>query len=197
MQKSKLLDIIIIVLLGLAIVATAAAGFYFYNENEAFNQKLGDQQKKIDEANLKIKAYKSDNFKLAQIEAEKKRLDTFLPTKENQAEFVIELEKIAEGSALKVISCKMDPSPKLIKSVAGFQAFRWNVAFQGNYKQLLDFLAKLPKSERMVAVAEMKLSSELTLTTRDSYLMEMELGLDLITHAPALPKTPPPPAPVK
>ena len=99
--------------MGLLILIGLSAGFvYLYNLN---TQKVALRLQKENELNIavaKINRLPKLKEEVSVLEAEEQRLIQFVPDKEGQAEFVWELQDLAEKSKITIVSCDIEKNFK-------------------------------------------------------------------------------------
>ena len=183
MAKNKLFDL---VLIGAALLLLAGAGLVWYH----FQQTAGEvavtvqrQQAELQEASQKIKLLHALRAKTGELEQEQRWLATFLPNDEGQAQFIEELESLAERSGVEVVSCTLDNTPKHLKAFPNYPIYQWKLGLDGGYPGMLAFLRELPNSERCIGIPEVKLTSAASGTAQDKAALHMECTLDLVTTA--------------
>jgi len=176
-------NLIVFIVVGLLILIGLSAGFvYLYNLN---TQKVALRLQKENELNIavaKINRLPKLKEEVSVLEAEEQRLIQFVPDKEGQAEFVWELQDLAEKSKITIVSCDIEKNFKKYQDNPEFKVYQWRVTISGRYSGLVDFLELLPRAKRSVQVSSLKINSisEDDLN-RGNYKLNVEMMLDLIT----------------
>src|SRR5690606_2804826 len=80
-------------------------------------------------------------------------LTRFVPTREEQERFIVELERLAGSAGVRIRSCRMQPGAASITGMPAYRAYRWDLLFTGQYRHLDKFLSLLESGERLVKVA--------------------------------------------
>lgn len=109
-------------------------------------------------------------------------LTLFVPTREEQERFIVELERLAGSAGVRIRSCRMQEGAGSLSEMPAYQAYRWDVLLTSRYRQLDDFLALLDKADRLVKVADMTVRSA-SAGEGEDYILNVDLKLDLIVRA--------------
>ena len=112
MPKSKIFDIILV---ASAVILLGLAGYLWFNFNHLYQEaasKLNQQKAELKSAIEKFRTISELRQKRNEFILEGKRLDAFIPNLEGQAEFVMELERLATASKVEIGACKLDQKPK-------------------------------------------------------------------------------------
>lgn len=185
MAKNKLFDL---ALLGAAVLLLAGAGWVWHHFSKSASQialAVRSQESELKEASAKIKLLQELRAKSGALERQKQWLATFIPNEEGQAQFIGELQRLAERSGIEIISCTLESAPKSLKAFPNYAIYQWKVSFDGTYPGMLAFFDELPASERCVNVAELKLASSGGADDKGkNAILHLDCTLDLVTTAP-------------
>ncbi len=183
MAKIKPLDIGLYILAVLLLSGAGYAWFVFSQQNRTLNAAIEKDKVAIAAAVAKVKLLEELKAKSLEFEAEGRRMASYIPSKEEQAQFVIELERLGDEAEVTVKSCTLDPEPIRKPELPGYLFCQWRLNLSGDYQGLLDFLDELPKGSRMIAVSELTVNSFPDDENQD-YILDIGLVLHLVINAP-------------
>jgi len=188
MAKSKVSDIVVLLF---GILSATAGMIYAVNQWDKNGKSAKELlAKRAELKSIQVRAAFLPTLRQKNIENSKRleKLNHFIPDKEGQAEFVIELDKIVKRCGLELTDCNLKSQPLSYKSLPKFIIYRWNISLKGDYRGIESFLTELPKEERYIMVAEMSLSSgnsDSEKMTGMSYQLTAKFSLDLVTAPPS------------
>lgn len=109
-------------------------------------------------------------------------LTRFVPTREEQERFIVELERLAGSAGVRIRSCRMQPAAASLAGMPAYRAYRWDLLLTSQYRQLDKFLSLLDSGSRLVKVADLTVRSTSGGSGED-YILNVDLKLDLIVRA--------------
>lgn len=110
-------------------------------------------------------------------------LTKFIPTREEQERFIVELERLAGSAGVRIRSCRMQSGAPSLTGMPAYQAYRWDLLLTSQYRQLDKFLSLLDSGGRLVKVADMTVRSTTGGGKDEDYILNVDLKLDLIVRA--------------
>jgi len=176
-QKSEIWMIVLFIVIFLGAVS---GGIYCYNENMKLTAVKGQKELELISRQNRIRELPRLEKKILELQAEESRLATYLPTKEKQAELVLQLQEMAEQSGITIKSCRTQNDPKPLPKLAGYQAFQWELKIAGNYQGLVDFLKLIPAGKRCVMVSDLNVATATESELKKSPITA-DLNLDLVS----------------
>lgn len=160
MPNKKSSDIVLGCLAALIICAGLAGSYYFYRDNQQTRTAIELKQQEIKAIENKIRQYPSLLIKLDQLEAEEAQLVSFIPSQEQQKEFIWELEALAAQSGVAIVQCEIAKDIKKLANLPQYQVYQWKLTLRGNYAGLTRFLDNLPTRKRAAVVSDLKVSAQ-------------------------------------
>jgi Tfp pilus assembly protein PilO len=159
MPKFKLVDIVVI---GLMVIAIACLGmgisYYSGLAAEAATQRKAKEQE-LAGIKQKVATFQSLQDEVAQNEADFNRLASYLPDREGQADFIMELDQLHELSGVRLENCSIADTPKPFPDLANYVIYEWKVTYKSNYSQLIRLLEALPNQPRSTMVSDINISA--------------------------------------
>jgi Tfp pilus assembly protein PilO len=184
MPKTKIPNLLPAILGGLVFIGALGGIYFLYNQTAQIALEQKQKEAEIQMAEAKLKELPVLTLEIKQLEMERQKLAVFIPTRENQDEFIWELGSLAKHSDIKIESCQVDNKPKYFKDNPSFQVFQWRVELSGSYPGLLRFLTALPAEKRAIKVADLSLKAskpEADEASNLRYILDIQLTLDLIS----------------
>lgn len=184
MPKFKLIDIIIMI--GMVIViGCLGMGISYYSGLTAETvAKRETKEKELESIKQKVAKFQSLQDEVARNEAEFNQIATYLPDREGQADFIMELEQLHESSGVKLESCTIADMPKPFPDLANYQIYEWNVTYQADYSQLIKLLEALPNQPRSTMVSNINISAsepDKESNSKSKYNLSVQLTYNLIS----------------
>lgn len=183
-NKISNLDIVLLVI-GILLILGGAAGCYFLYDS--VSKVVAEKQLKDDELQkLKLKAEQLPQLleEIERLENEESRLIAFIPTKEEQAEFIWELENLAKTCDVTITKCTIQSSTKQIPNLPDYIIYPWDLTITGNFNGLTKFMDLVTKGKRSVMVSAFKVNSTVSAERfKEGYELKVDMNLDLITIA--------------
>jgi Tfp pilus assembly protein PilO len=159
MPKFKLVDIVVI---GLMVIAIACLGmgisYYSGLAAETATQRKAKEQE-LAGIKQKVATFQSLQDEVAQNEADFNRLASYLPDREGQADFIMELDQLHELSGVRLENCSIADTPKPFPDLANYVIYEWKVTYKSNYSQLIRLLEALPNQPRSTMVSDINISA--------------------------------------
>ncbi|HEY8464566.1 MAG TPA: type 4a pilus biogenesis protein PilO [Bacillota bacterium] len=186
MPKFKKSDLIIIAVL--VLLSGCLGGGIYYNSGQIAMMTAKRQAKEAELQKIKEKVLNFNQLQeeVAQNEAAMQRLADYIPDREGQAEFIMELDALTDSSGVQLKSCSVNEQPLPFPNLPEYLIYRWNVNLQSNYTQLMRFLEILPLQKRSVMVSKININSvqpDAKTETNARYSLNVQLTLDLIATA--------------
>ncbi len=180
-KKNNLSTIIFILVMVLCSGGVIAGGLYYLSKNNELNLKINQRQAEFMEMKRKIAMIPLLQEQSKTGVAEINRLHRFAPSREEQAAFVLELERIAQKCGVDILLCKMDDKIKNYKNLTTYQVYQWAVELNGDYQNIKRFLEAILESKRFMLVSSLNINaSEPDSESRKAYELNTKLILDLI-----------------
>ncbi|HEX3047647.1 MAG TPA: type 4a pilus biogenesis protein PilO [Bacillota bacterium] len=170
--------ILIILLIGVF-----AGGVILHFVNRNLNATIKKKEQQLIQLQQAIKTYQRERSGKQVIKSEHKRLVGFIPSRENQEEFIWELGKLAQDNNLKIGNCLFDSKLLTLKKLPKYQALQCQVSITGSYQNLLGFIDSLPQIARLVLVSKINLKLITAANNNDPPQFEALFTLDLIASA--------------
>jgi Tfp pilus assembly protein PilO len=184
MPKFKLIDIIVIVVMVIAI-ACLGVGISYYSgltAETAAQRKAKEQE--LAGIKQKVAAFQSLQDEVARNEADFNRLASYLPDREGQAEFIMELDQLHELSGVELQSCSIADAPKPFPDLANYVIYEWKVTYKSDYGQLIKLLEALPSQPRSTMVSDINISAsqpDQASNAKSEYDLSVQLTYNLIS----------------
>ncbi len=175
-QKHKLL---MIVLGAVVFLGALSGGIYCYNENMKLTAVKGQQELELSLRRNKLRTLPKLEKQLIAMQAEENRLASYLPTKEKQAELILQLNEMASQSGVTIKNCRTQNEPKPLPNLAGYQAYQWEMKISGDYYGLVNFLKLVPDGKRCVMVSGLDVATENEAEQKS--MIVADLNLDLVS----------------
>lgn len=148
---------VIAIVLALVIFAAACAGAYYcYEENQKVVAQEQQIRAEIDTIKMKLAQYQDLEAEMARLDEEMSRLDAFVPSKEEQAAFVKEIEAIADATSTIIVDTTMEKTTKEVPNLPQYVIFQWKVNIEAPYASVLEFLDSMNTTSRLVKVSDIK-----------------------------------------
>ena len=180
-KKGNLSSIIFIVLTMICSGAVIAGGVYYLNKNNELSVQINQRQSEFMEMKRRVAMLPQLREASKTGIEEIKRLHRFAPSREEQAAFVLELERIARSCGVDILRCKMDDQTKNYQGMSTYQVFQWAVELNGEYPGIKKFLEAVLESKRFMMVSSLNINaSEPDSESRKAYDLNTQLVLDLI-----------------
>lgn len=180
-KTNNLSTIVLIVLIILCSGGAIAYGVNYLNKNNELNIKINQRQSELMEMKQKVAMLPLLREQSKTGIAELNKLRQFAPSREEQAAFVLELERMARQCRVDIISCKLDLKTKNYSSLPSYRIFQWAVELDGDYQGTKKFLEAIQESKRFMLVSNLDIiSSEPESKKRKAYQLNAKLTLDLI-----------------
>lgn len=180
-KKNNLSTIIYIVLTVICSGGAIAGGVCFLTKNNELNIKINQRQSEFMQMKQKVAMLQLLKEKSSTGVAEINRLHQFAPSREEQAAFVLELERMARQCSVDIVYCKLDDKIKNFKNMPSYQVFQWAVELDGDYQGIKKFLETILESKRFMMVSALNINSSTPESkSRKAYQLNTKLILDLI-----------------
>ena len=180
-RKIDLSSIVFIVLTLICSGGVIAGGVYYLNKNNELNVQINQRQSEFMDMKRRVAMLPQLREQSKTGIEEIKRLHRFAPSREEQAAFVLELERIARSCGVDILRCKMDDQTKNYQGMSTYQVFQWAVELNGDYPGIKRFLESVLQSQRFMMVSSIKINaSEPDSESRKAYELNTQLILDLI-----------------
>lgn len=180
-KRNNLSTIIFICLVAIGSGGIIAGGVFYLDKNNELVAKINQRQSEFRQMKEKVAILPVLKEQSKTGIAEINRLHRFVPGGEEQAAFVLELERIARNCGVDIIICKMEDKTKLYKNLTSYQVYQWAVELDGEYYGVRKFLEMVPESKRFMMVSSINLkASEPESESRRAYVLNTQLILDLI-----------------
>ncbi len=180
-KKGNLSTIIFVVLIALCSSGVIAGGAYYLNKNNELLAQINQRQSEFMEMKRRVAMLPQLREQSKTGVAEINRLHRFAPSREEQAAFVLELERIARSCGVDIIRCKMDDKTKNYKTLSTYQVYQWAVELNGEYHGIKKFLETVLESKRFMMVSSLNINaSEPDSESRKAYELNTQLIIDLI-----------------
>lgn len=187
MTKNNNLSIIIyIVLIALISGGVIAGGIYYLTKNNELKLQINQREMELTQMKQKVALLPILREQSKTGIDEIKRLHRFAPSREEQAAFVLELERIARNCQVEIILCKLDDKVKKFKNMPSYNVYQWAVELSGDYSGIKKFLESILESKRFMMVSSLNINaSEPDSESRKAYELNTALILDLIAPVEA------------
>ncbi len=180
-KKNNLSTTIFIILTVLCSGGAIAGGIQYLTKNNELNNKINQRQSEFMQMKQKVAMLPLLREQSKSGAAEISRLYQFAPSREEQAAFVLELERMARQSKVDIVYCKLDDKIKNFKNLPSYQVFQWAVELNGDYQGVKKFLETILESKRFMMVSALNInSSEPESKSSKAYQLNTKLILDLI-----------------
>ncbi|HBF38961.1 MAG TPA: hypothetical protein DDW50_16795 [Firmicutes bacterium] len=183
MPKIKIRSLLPAVAAGILFSSAVAGIYYFYNQTTEIAVEKQQKEAEIHAAEAKLKELPELTKEIKQLVTASQKMGIFIPSRENQDEFVRELDGLANQSGIKINSCQVNNKPKYYQDNPAFQVFQWRVELSGSYPGLLLFLKALPEAKRAIKAADLSLKANQPASDDDPklrYILNIQMTLDLI-----------------
>ncbi|NLW48892.1 MAG: type 4a pilus biogenesis protein PilO [Firmicutes bacterium] len=180
-KKNNLSTIIFIILIILISGGIIAGGVHYLLKNNELKQKINQRESELLQMKQKVATLPLLREQSKTGIAEIYRLQRFAPSREEQAAFVLELERIARNCKVDIIFCKIDDQVKNFRGLPNYQVYQWAVELNGEYHGIKRFLESILESKRFMMVSGLNINaSEPDSESRKAYELNTQLILDLI-----------------
>ncbi len=180
-KKNNVSTIIFIIVTALISGGIIAGGVYYLTKDNELNIKINQRQSEFMQMKQKVAMLPLLREQSKTGIAEINRLHQFAPSREEQAAFVLELERMADKCKVNILLCKMDDKIKNFKNLATYQVYQWAVELSGEYHGIRRFLETILQSKRFMMVSSLNINaSEPDSKSRKAYELNTQLILDLI-----------------
>lgn len=180
-KKNNLSSIVFIVLTVICSGGAIAGGVHYLNKNNELNVRINQRQSEFMEMKRRVAMLPQLREQSKTGIEEIKRLHRFAPSREEQAVFVLELERIARSCGVDILRCKMDDQTKNYKGMSNYQVFQWAVELKGEYPGIKKFLESVLQSKRFMMVSSININAfEPDSGSRKAYELNAQLIIDLI-----------------
>jgi Tfp pilus assembly protein PilO len=180
-KKNNLSTIVFIILIALLSGGIIAGGVYYWTKNNELKTKITQRESELMQMKQKVAMLPKLREESKTGIAEINRLHRFAPSREEQAAFVLELERIARNCKVEIILCKMDDKVKNYQNLPAYQVYQWAVELNGEYHGLKRFLESILESKRFMMVSGLNINaSEPDTESRKAYELNSQLIIDLI-----------------
>lgn len=180
-KKNNLSTIIFIILTVICSGGAIAGGVYFLTKNNELTVKINQRQSEFTEMRRRVAMLPLLREQSKTGIAEIHRLYRFAPSREEQAAFVLELERIAQQCKVDIVYCKLDDKTKNFKDLPSYKVFQWGVELDGDYNSIKSFLETILKSKRFMMVSGLNINASIPESkSRKAYQLNTKLILDLI-----------------
>jgi Tfp pilus assembly protein PilO len=182
-KKLKRSDLLIILVM---VALIGGVGYWvFYNSTAIAKVTTAwrDQEAELTRIKQKVAGLKQLQEEVTVNEAEMQRLAVYIPDREGQAEFILELDDLTHSSGVRVKSCKVSDRPTSFPDLPEYLVYQWDVTLESGYRQLLRFLESLPSQPRSTLLSKLNIASAgpgEDDQTFDKYILNVQLTLDLI-----------------
>jgi Tfp pilus assembly protein PilO len=181
MPRSKVFDIVLIVFGVILLGSAGFAWYYFFQQNQTLDATSKQLKTDIAVAVNKLQELQQLRLKSPEFEAEKVRMTGYIPNRQEQADFIYELEQLGDKCQIKVKSCTLNQTPVTNPSIAGYQFYDWKISMTGSYQGLLSFLDEIPKSKRMAVISDLQTNAVFD-ENKNNYRLDVNLSLELVTN---------------
>lgn len=117
------------------------------------------------------------NGEYLRLDNEIKRLVGFIPTLAGQAEFVKELQDLADNCNITIKSCHAKAETGVLPNLPGYTVYKWDLTMSSGYRQLIAFIQTLAGASRFVKIANLEVRN----SGGDLNAMNIVMTLDLIS----------------
>ncbi len=184
MPKTKIHSLLPVLAAAILFLGDIAGIYYFYNQTAQITASRQQKEAEIQAAKGKLKELPELTREIKQLEIDSQKMGFFIPSKENQDDFVKELDGLASQSGIKITSCQVNNKPQFYQDNPAFQVFQWRIELSGSYPGVILFLKALPGSKRAVKAADLSLKANQSGSGDDSklpYILNIQMTLDLIS----------------
>lgn len=179
--KSNLSSIVFIVLTVICSGGVIAGGIHYLKKNNELKVQINQRQAELMEMKRRVAMLPQLREQSKTGIEEIKRLHRFAPSREEQAAFVLELERIARNCGVDILRCKMDDRTKKYQAMSTYQVYQWTVELNGDYPGLKRFLESVLQSKRFMMVSSININAfEPDPESQKAYELNVKLILDLI-----------------
>jgi Tfp pilus assembly protein PilO len=184
MPKFKTIDIIIIVVMVIVIGCLGAGISYFSGLIAETVTQREAKEKQLESVKQRVATFQSLQDEVARNETDFNRLASYLPDREGQAEFIMELDQLHELSGVELKGCSIAETPRPFPDLANYLVYEWKVTYQSDYTQLIKLLEALPSQPRSTMVSDINISASEPDKESDSkskYNLSVQLTYNLIS----------------
>lgn len=184
MPKIKIHNLLPALVAAILFAGDIAGIYYFYTQTAQITAAIQQKEAEIQAAQAKLKELPELTREIKQLEIDSQKMAFFIPSKENQDDFVKELDSLAGRSGVKITSCQVNNKAQFYQDNPAFQVFQWRVELSGSYPGVILFLKALPGSKRAVKAADLSLKANQPGSDDDSklpYILNIQMTLDLIS----------------
>lgn len=180
-KNNNLSTIVFIIVIALLSCGIIAGGVYYWTKNNELKAKINQRESELMQMKQKVAMLPNLREASKTGTAEINRLRRFAPSREEQAAFVLELERIARNCKVDIIHCKMDNKVKKFKNLPTYQVYQWAIELKGEYPGLKRFLESILESKRFMMVSGLNINaSEPDSKSKKAYKLNSQLIIDLI-----------------
>lgn len=180
-KKNNLSSLIFLIITIVCSGGAIAGGVYYLTKINELNLQINQRESEFAEMRRKVALLPLLREQSKTGIAEIYRLHSFAPSREEQAAFVLELERIARKSKVNIVLCKLDDRVKNYKTMPSYEIYQWAVELNGDYQGVKMFLEAVLESKRFMMVSGLNInSSEPESESRKAYELNAKLILDLI-----------------
>jgi len=181
-NKKNFNNLILVVAAGIALAVGVAGSVYYYGQNREASLALQGKRAKLERLEAQLRALPDLEAESAGLLAEEKKFAAFIPSREGQAQFIKELDRIAAGSRVKLKDCQSKTETVTLKNLPSYTIYQWEITVTSDYGALLDFLTSLGEASRFLMVSKVATVSNWGDEAAADQL-QVKLTLDLITRA--------------
>jgi len=171
--------IIVIVIFVVFIIGGSYLAYYLYNENNKINQDLNAKQARIELIRKKLEQFDDLDAELERLQTEEQQLVNYVPDREGQAQFVKNIESIADSCKVKINRCNnegLSPLERLPEYVAN----KWSITLTGDYFRIIEFINQLPTTSQIIMISSISFNEISDKINQD---IEVKILLDLIAKS--------------
>lgn len=179
LSKHRFNNFVLLVIGALLVVSGTTAGIYSIKERRQLNAVRDTKQAELETIKEKLRALPDLNAEYLRLDGEMNRLATFIPTREGQAEFIKELQDLADNCNITIKSCHVKPEISALQKLPDYAIYKWDLTVTSGYRELLDFIQALSRAGRFIKVANMDVRS----SGGDLKTMNIAMTLDLISKS--------------
>ncbi|MGE5604958.1 MAG: type 4a pilus biogenesis protein PilO [Bacteroidota bacterium] len=180
-KKNNLSIIIFIILTALCSGGVIAGGVYYLTKTNELSAKIMQRESEFMEMKRKVAMLPLLREQSKTGIAEINRLHRFAPSREEQAAFILELERMARICGVDIVLCQLDNTARNYKNMPAYQVYQWAVELNGDYHGVKSFLENILQSKRFMMVSALNInSSEPEKESRKAYELNAKLVVDLI-----------------
>lgn len=170
-------NVTLIVIAVLLLILGIGSGMYFFSENTKVSNELNAKQSELTTIQTKLQSLPDLETEFQRLSGEIERLATYIPSKEGQAQFVKELQMLADKNQVILKSCTVSPDPLTITNLPKYSIYKWDVKLKCDYPNLLSLIKDITNASRFVLVSNVSVEGNEEVPSE----LLVGLSLDLIS----------------